>query len=82
MKQSDAISEEIKKNGNLSCITKCNRKAGEVEYALLNWFDNVRIWKIPISHSILCEKVHLASLSGEEKLRTYGWMSNPMEGMQ
>ena len=56
LKNKDNVRAEIVANGNLSYKQKQERKAEDIEEALLECFRNVRLKKVPISCRILCEK--------------------------
>nr|XP_042912844.1 tigger transposable element-derived protein 6-like [Parasteatoda tepidariorum] len=77
LKQRINISEEIKKNGNLSRKRKREGKSEEIEMALLEWFKNARERRIPISRGILFHKAQdFANLFGDSDFKaTDGWLT-------
>lgn len=75
LKERDFISDEIKKNGNLSYKSKCDVKSDDIESALLNWFKYVRIQKLPVSHSTRCEK-HSNLIISLKRKTLRGWMDS------
>ena len=56
LKKRDNISAEIAANGNMSCKRKRGGKAKDIKEALLEWFRNARLKKVPISRGILRKK--------------------------
>ncbi|GBL99002.1 hypothetical protein AVEN_227514-1 [Araneus ventricosus] len=56
LKERQKISDEVKKNGNLSRKQKREGKSEEIETALLEWFKNARERKIVIARAILFQK--------------------------
>ncbi|GBN52467.1 Tigger transposable element-derived protein 4, partial [Araneus ventricosus] len=75
--EANTISDEVKKNGNLSRKRKREGKSEEIETALLEWFKNARERKIPISRAILFQKAQdFANLFGDSDFKaTEGWLT-------
>lgn len=77
LKNRDNVCAQFVANGNLSRKRKRLGKAEDVEGALLDWFKNARLKKIPISRGILSEKAeHFAQMMGVENFTpSNGWLT-------
>ncbi|GBO34111.1 hypothetical protein AVEN_196119-1 [Araneus ventricosus] len=75
LKQRQTISDEVKKNGNLSRKRKSEGKLEEIATTLLR-FKNVRERKIPISRAILFQKAQDFAICLEILTLSNRWMVN------